>query len=74
VLFVRTAKWLGRFLWKRGDGTVIDGLGPNGVAARVVDTTQQVVRLQTGYLYHYAFVMLIGIAALVTWMMLGSSF
>jgi NADH-quinone oxidoreductase subunit L len=74
VLFVRSSKWLGRFLWKQGDGTVIDGLGPNGVAARVVDATNQVVRLQTGYLYHYAFVMLIGIAALVTWMMLGSSF
>jgi NADH-quinone oxidoreductase subunit L len=74
LLFVRSAKWLGRFLWKRGDGTVIDGLGPNGVAARVVDVTGRVVRLQTGYVYHYAFVMLIGIAALVTWMMLGSSF
>jgi NADH-quinone oxidoreductase subunit L len=74
LIFVRSAKWLGRFLWKRGDGTVIDGLGPNGVAARVVDVTGQVVRAQTGYLYHYAFVMLIGIAALVTWMMLGSSF
>ncbi|MDB5525095.1 MAG: NADH-ubiquinone oxidoreductase chain [Rhizobium sp.] len=74
IIFVRSAKWLGRFLWKQGDGTVIDGLGPNGVAARVVDVTDRVVRLQTGYLYHYAFVMLIGIAALVTWMMLGSSF
>jgi NADH-quinone oxidoreductase subunit L len=73
-LFVRSSKWLGRFLWKQGDGTVIDGLGPNGIAARVVDVTGQVVKVQTGYLYHYAFVMLIGIAALVTWMMLGSSF
>ena len=49
-------------------------MGPNGIAARVVDVTGQVVRVQTGYLYHYAFVMLIGIAGLVTWMMLGSSF
>ncbi|TCN28241.1 NADH-quinone oxidoreductase subunit L [Sinorhizobium americanum] len=73
-LFVRTAKRLGTFLWKEGDGRVIDGFGPNGVAARVLDVTDRVVRLQTGYLYHYAFVMLIGIAALVTWMMLGSSF
>ncbi|TCR92842.1 NADH-quinone oxidoreductase subunit L [Rhizobium sp. BK376] len=73
-LFVRTAKALGRFLWKQGDGTVIDGYGPNGVAARVVDVTNRVVRLQTGYLYHYAFAMLLGVAALVTWMMLGSSF
>ncbi|OHV72118.1 NADH-quinone oxidoreductase subunit L [Ensifer sp. LCM 4579] len=73
-LFVRTAKRLGTFLWKQGDGRVIDGFGPNGVAARVLDVTDRVVRLQTGYLYHYAFAMLIGIAALVTWMMLGSSF
>ena len=42
-------------------------------SARVLDMTQRVVRLQTGYLYHYAFAMLIGVAALVTWMMLGSS-
>jgi NADH-quinone oxidoreductase subunit L len=73
-LFVRSAKALGRFLWKQGDGGVIDAYGPNGVAARVVDVTNRVVRLQTGYLYHYAFAMLLGIAALVTWMMLGSSF
>ncbi|MBS9720275.1 NADH-quinone oxidoreductase subunit L [Tianweitania sp. BSSL-BM11] len=73
-LFVRPAMRLGRFLWRQGDGRVIDGMGPDGIAARVVDVTRGVVRLQTGYLYHYAFVMLIGIAALVTWMMLGNSF
>lgn len=72
-LFVNPAKRLGFFLWKKGDGMVIDGLGPDGVSARVIDVTNRVVKLQTGYLYHYAFVMLIGIAALVTWMMLGSS-
>ncbi|KKX34276.1 NADH-quinone oxidoreductase subunit L [Rhizobium sp. LC145] len=72
-LFVRSAKALGRFLWKKGDIGVIDTYGPNGVAARVVDVTSRVVRLQSGYLYHYAFAMLIGIAALVTWMMLGST-
>ncbi|KAJ0335915.1 hypothetical protein COL154_014385, partial [Colletotrichum chrysophilum] len=69
-LFVRPAKWLGYTLWKRGDGTIIDGFGPDGVSAWVVDVTNRVVKLQTGYLYHYAFVMLIGVAALVTWMML----
>ena len=73
-LFVRPAQWIGRLFWKGGDGAVIDGLGPNGIAARVLDVTDRVVRLQTGYLYHYAFAMLLGIAALVTWMMLGSSF
>jgi NADH-quinone oxidoreductase subunit L len=69
-LFVRFAKWLGYTLWKKGDGTVIDGFGPDGISARVVDVTNRVVKLQTGYLYHYAFAMLIGVAALVTWMML----
>jgi NADH-quinone oxidoreductase subunit L len=69
-LFVRPAKRLGSFLWKQGDGAVIDGLGPDGISARVGDVTARVVKLQTGYLYHYAFAMLIGVAALVTWMML----
>lgn len=72
-IFIRLAKWLGTFLWKQGDGRVIDGLGPDGIAARVQDITNRVVKFQTGYLYHYAFAMLIGIAALATWMMLGSA-
>ncbi|WP_420337784.1 NADH-quinone oxidoreductase subunit L [Roseibium sp.] len=68
-IFVRPAMWLGRVLWKKGDGTVIDGYGPNGIAARVQGVTTWVVKLQTGYLYHYAFAMLIGVAALITWSM-----
>jgi len=68
-LFVNPAKRLGRFLWKQGDGWLIDGFGPDGVSARVLDITRNVVRLQTGFLYHYAFAMLIGVAALVTWFM-----
>ncbi|TFF27661.1 NADH-quinone oxidoreductase subunit L [Jiella endophytica] len=72
-LFVKPAQRLGRFLWKTGDGKVIDGFGPDGVSARVIDVTGRVVRLQSGYLYHYAFAMLIGVAALVTWMMLGGA-
>lgn len=71
VLFVRSAKWLGRVLWKDGDGFIIDGFGPNGVAARVLDAARGVKRVQTGYLYHYAFVMLIGVAGLITWFMFG---
>ena len=62
VLLVRPAMALGRFLWKRGDGWLIDGFGPDGVSARVIDVTRNVVRLQTGYLYHYAFAMLLGVA------------
>lgn len=71
ILFVQPAMKLGRFLWKFGDGTVIDGLGPDGVAARVLDATRGAVRLQSGYVYHYAFAMLIGVVALATWFMLA---
>jgi len=69
LIFVRPAKWLGRVFWKQGDGWLIDGFGPDGVSARVLDVTRNVVRLQTGYLYHYAFAMLIGVAAFITWFM-----
>jgi NADH-quinone oxidoreductase subunit L len=65
-LFVRPTMALGRLLWKRGDGTIIDGLGPDNIAARVLWTTGRVVKLQTGYVYHYAFAMLIGVALIVT--------
>jgi NADH-quinone oxidoreductase subunit L len=70
-IFVRPAKRIGRFLWKVGDGYIIDGFGPDGVSSRVLDVTRNVVRLQTGYLYHYAFAMLIGVAGLITWFMFG---
>jgi len=66
-LFVRPTLWLGRLLWRGGDGWLIDGFGPDGVSARVVDVTRNVIRLQTGYLYHYAFAMLIGAALFITW-------
>jgi NADH-quinone oxidoreductase subunit L len=66
---VRPTLWLGRLLWKGGDGWLIDGFGPDGVSARVLDVTRNVVRLQTGYMYHYAFAMLIGVAAFITWFM-----
>jgi NADH-quinone oxidoreductase subunit L len=71
LIFVRPTKWIGRFLWKVGDGYIIDGFGPDGVSARVLDVTRNVVRLQTGYLYHYAFAMLIGVAGLITWFIFG---
>jgi NADH-quinone oxidoreductase subunit L len=73
LIFVRPAKWLGYTLWKRGDGWLIDGFGPDGVSARVLDVTRNVVRLQTGYLYHYAFAMLIGAALLITWFMFAGA-
>jgi NADH-quinone oxidoreductase subunit L len=71
LIFVRPTKWIGRTLWKVGDGYLIDGFGPDGVSARVLDVTRNVVKIQTGYLYHYAFAMLIGVAGLITWFMFG---
>ena len=69
--FVRSAKGLGRLLWKGGDERIIDHYGPNGIAARVLTITQRVVKLQTGFVYHYAFAMMIGAALLVTYVMLS---
>ncbi len=70
ALLVRTAMALGVEFWKKGDGSVIDGLGPDGVAAATTRLAVRASRLQTGYLYHYAFVMLIGVVVLVSWYLL----
>ncbi len=69
-LFVRPARALGRFFWRKGDLGTIDALGPDGVAARVGDGAAIARRLQTGYVYSYALVMLVGLAAFATWLML----
>ncbi len=66
-LFVRPAFSIGDGLWKSGDGALIDGVGPDGVAAATKELARRAGRLQTGYVYHYAFAMLIGVAALVSW-------
>jgi NADH-quinone oxidoreductase subunit L len=68
LIFVRPAKWLGSFLWRRGDGNVIDG-SLNGVALGIIPMlTRLAGRAQSGYLFHYAFAMVMGIVILVTWM------
>ncbi|MDX3900191.1 MAG: NADH-quinone oxidoreductase subunit L [Sphingobium sp.] len=69
VLFVKPAFVLGRFFWKFGDVGLIDRFGPNGLAALVVQGGKITRRLQSGYLYTYALVMLIGLAAAATWAM-----
>jgi len=66
-LFVRPAHAIGRGLWKEGDGTLIDGIGPNGIAAAAKSVARRASALQSGYVYHYAFAMLIGVAGIVTW-------
>jgi NADH-quinone oxidoreductase subunit L len=73
AIFVRPAVWLARFLWKKGDGSVIDGT-INGVAMGLVPVLTRVVnRAQSGYIFTYAFAMVIGIAILVTWVTLGGA-
>jgi NADH-quinone oxidoreductase subunit L len=67
LIFVRPAFAIGRFFWKRGDEGTIDRFGPNGAAALVAGTSRVSARLQSGYVYTYAFVMLIGLAGLATW-------
>jgi NADH-quinone oxidoreductase subunit L len=65
-MFVRPAHYLGRALWREGDGNIIDGLGPDGITAVTRNLAARASRLQSGYVYHYAFSMLIGVAGLVT--------
>lgn len=72
LVFVRPAFWLGRLFWKQGDEATIDGFGPNGVSALVANVAGRVRKLQTGYVYHYAFAMIIGLAVVVTWFMTQS--
>jgi NADH-quinone oxidoreductase subunit L len=67
ALFTRNAFRGGWLLWKGGDGMLIDGLGPDGVATVTRGIARGASRLQTGYVYHYAFAMLIGVAAMVTY-------
>ncbi len=69
VLLVRPSFWFGKLFWKRGDEGTIDRFGPNGAAALVRGGNVLTARLQTGYLYTYALVMLLGLAAAATWAM-----
>lgn len=67
LVLIRPAKWVGAQFWRIGDGRIIDGFGPDGISATVAWVATRMRRLQTGYLYHYAFAMLIGVAVIITW-------
>jgi NADH-quinone oxidoreductase subunit L len=73
LIFVRPAFYLGRGFWKGGDGALIDGIGPDGIAGAVKIIARRAGALQSGYLYHYAFAMLTGVVVLVTWYLFGHS-
>ncbi len=71
-IFVRGARGLGDLFWKGGDQGTIDRFGPDGVAAATLLSGKRVAKSQTGYLYHYAFVMLIGVAAFATFLLFSA--
>ncbi|SDE09677.1 NADH-quinone oxidoreductase subunit L [Rhodospira trueperi] len=71
-LFVRPMFALGRVLWKTGDGAIIDGLGPDGLAAVSRTVAARLRQFQTGYVYHYAFLMIIGVVVFVSWRLIGA--
>lgn len=74
VIFVRPAMWLGTILWKKGDGSIIDG-ALNGLAMTIVPWfTKLVGRAQSGYLFHYAFAMFVGLSAIITWFAIGGGY
>ena len=74
-LFVKPTFAIGRILWKKGDEGIVDAYGPDGVSSLVMKVAGQARKLQSGYVYHYAFAMMIGVVALVTYLMLkGGAF
>ena len=72
ILFVRSARFLGRFLWKKGDGQTIDGFINNFSMVFIPLLTKLAGRAQSGYIFTYAFAMVLGIVVLITWMTLGA--
>ena len=71
AIFVRPAFALGNLLWKRGDEGTIDRFGPDGISDSVITGAKRLGSIQTGYLYHYAFAMIIGVALFVSWIVVG---
>jgi NADH-quinone oxidoreductase subunit L len=72
LVFVKPAFWFGRLFWKGVDIGIIDRFGPNGSAAAVALSSRLAVRMQSGYLYTYALVMLLGLVGMISWMMVAA--
>ena len=73
-LFVRRILKIGLLFWKRGDGQIIDRFGPDGVTRLSLGIAQFMGRLQTGYVYHYAFAMLVGLVAITSWLLITGAY
>ena len=70
VLFVKSSKFLGKYFWKKIDGLVIDRFGPDGISKLIKTLSLKAVKFQSGYIYQYAFVMLIGFSILLTFLII----
>ena len=68
VLFIKSSKRLGLFLWKFFDGTIIDGFGPDGISSFIKKCSIKANKFQSGFIYQYAFVMLVGFSAFLTFL------
>ncbi len=73
IMFLETGKRLARFLWKGGDERTIDGLGPNGLSGLASSGARKLVQIQSGYMYHYAFIMLVGLTLVLLFVLLGGA-
>ena len=69
-LFVKSFIKFGNYFWKKGDEGTIDRFGPNGISNLVKNISSKSIIIQSGYIYHYAFAMLIGLVVLITWLLL----
>ena len=69
IVFVKPAFWFGRIFWQRGDVGFIDRFGPDGIAAVVQRGALVAKKVQSGYLYSYALIMLVGLVAAITWVL-----
>ena len=71
LILVNPTKKLGLILWKTGDQNIIDRFGPDGISKLIKSISNKTVKFQSGYIYDYAFVMLIGLSALITYLILN---
>jgi len=69
-IFVKPFFYIGNILWKKGDEGIIDRFGPNFISSAFILSAKKLSVLQSGYLYHYAFVMIIAVAVFVSWLLL----
>ena len=68
VLFIKSSKKIGLFLWKFCDGTIIDGFGPDGISSFIKKCSIKATKFQSGFIYQYAFIMLLGFSAFLTFL------